>query len=41
MSYSTPTPHEIRISNNLQKIAKKLGKLFEKEANLETLRTKP
>ena len=35
MSYSTPTPHEIRISNNLQKIANKLGKLFVKETGGE------
>lgn len=31
MSYSNPTPHEIRISRNLQKVADKLSKLFKKE----------
>lgn len=35
MSYSNPSPHEIRISNNLQNVAKKLNKLFRKETGGE------
>ena len=35
MSYKTPSPHEIRISSNLQKVAKKLDKLFKKETGGE------
>lgn len=35
MSYNNPTQHEIRISSNLQKVAKKLNRLLKKETGEE------